>query len=92
MRPMARKEDRILRLCSELLAKRSDEDFGPLIVELRDALHQHIETLRESLGAYPLLVEGRARNGLRLHNKGGEDEGAAVAESRRQARVIKRIA
>ena len=30
-------------LCSEFLAKRGDEDFGPLIVELRDALHQHIE-------------------------------------------------
>ena len=65
---MAREEDRIRRLCSDLLAKRSDEDFEPLIVELRDALHHHIETLRESLGAYPLLVEGRFRNDLGSHN------------------------
>lgn len=66
---MARNEDKIRRLCSELLAKRSDEDFGPLIVELRDALHQHIENLRESLGSYPLLVEGRAKNDARPHNE-----------------------
>lgn len=87
---MARKEDRILRLCSELLAKRSDEDFGPLIAELRDALHEHIENLRDSLGSYPLLIEGRARNDIRAHNNKGEGEVAAAGESRRQARVLKR--
>jgi hypothetical protein len=57
---MASNEGRIRRLCSDLLAKRSDEDFEPLIVELRDALHQHIEDLRESLGSYPLHVEAAA--------------------------------
>jgi len=88
---MTRKEDRILRLCSELLAKRSDEDFGPLIVELRDALHEHIENLRESLGSYPLLVDGRAKNDIRAPNeKKEEDEGDSAKESRRQARIFKR--
>ena len=86
---MASNEGRIRRLCSDLLAKRSDEDFEPLIVELRDALHQYIEDLRESLGSYPLLVEGRAGNEIRPHNR-GEDEAAAAGESRRQARVLKR--
>jgi hypothetical protein len=85
---MASNEGRIRRLCSDLLAKRSDEDFEPLIVELRDALHQHIEDLRESLGSYPLHVEGRAGNEIRPHNRG--DEAAAAGESRRQARVLKR--
>lgn len=86
---MVGKEDKIRRLCSDLLAKRSDEDFGPLIVELRDALHQHIENLRDSLGSYPLLIEGRAGNDMRPYNN-GEDEAAEAAESRRQARVPKR--
>lgn len=88
-RPMASKENRIRRLCSDLLAKRSDEDFEPLIIELRDALHQHIENLRESLGSYPLLIERRVRNEIQPHHK-GKDEAAAAGESRQQARVLKR--
>ena len=87
---MARNEDEIRRLCSELLAKRSDEDFEPLIVELRDALHQHIENLRESLGSYPLRVEGCAKNDARPHNEKEEDEGYAAEESLRPARVFER--
>jgi len=35
----------------------SGRDFGPLIVQLRDALHQHIERLRERFGNYPFVVE-----------------------------------
>ena len=49
---MAGKEDRICRLCSDLLAKRSDEDLELLVAELRDALHQHIENLRERALAF----------------------------------------
>lgn len=59
---MRRMEDRIRKLCSELLAKRGDEEFGPILVELREALHQHIEILRKRFGAYPFFVERRSRN------------------------------
>jgi hypothetical protein len=57
-------EDKIRRLCSELLAEGGDEDFGPLIVELRDALHQHIERLRERFGNYPFVAGQRTTNGV----------------------------
>jgi hypothetical protein len=59
---MPRMEDRIRKLCSELLTKRGDEECGPMIAELRDALHQHIERLRERFGVYPIFVERRAQN------------------------------
>lgn len=59
---MLRMEDRIRKLCSELLAKRGDEEFEPILVELREALHQHIEILRERFGAYPFFMERRSRN------------------------------
>ena len=61
---MLRMEDRIRRLCAELLAKSGDEEIGPILVELREALHLHIERLRERFSAYPFLVERRARNDI----------------------------
>jgi len=61
---MPRMEDRIRKLCSELLAKRGDEEFRPIIAELRDALHQHLERLRERFDAYPIFVERRAQNDI----------------------------
>ncbi len=72
---MLRMEDRIRRLCSELLAKKGDEDVRPLLVELRDALHQHIERMRERFGAYPFLVERRTRNDPSPANKHGQEDG-----------------
>ncbi len=59
---MLRMEDRIRRLCLELLAKKSDEEVRPILIELREALHLHIERMRERFGAYPFLVERRTRN------------------------------
>ncbi len=61
---MPRMEDRIRQLCLELLAKRDDEDFEPIVVELRHALHQHIESLRRRFVAYPFLVERRKRDSV----------------------------
>jgi hypothetical protein len=59
---MLRMEDRIRKLCAELLAKKDDEEVTPILVELREALHVHIERMRERFSAYPFLVERRARN------------------------------
>jgi hypothetical protein len=72
-------EDKIRRLCSELLAKRDDEEFGPLIAELRVALHQHIEQLRERFGAYPLFVERRFRSDTSPPDKGNHQAAAKDA-------------
>jgi hypothetical protein len=68
-RAMLRMEDRIRRLCSELLAKKGDEEVGPIVVELRNALHVHIERMRERFGAYPFLIERRVRNDIPPVNK-----------------------
>ncbi|MFZ0276987.1 MAG: hypothetical protein WA899_02825 [Candidatus Sulfotelmatobacter sp.] len=62
-------EDRIRRLCSQLLAAEGDEESGPILIELREALHQHIERLRERFGAYPFLVERRARADISMWNR-----------------------
>lgn len=59
---MLRMEDKIRRLCLELLAKKGDEEVRPILAELREALHLHIERMRERFGAYPFLVERRTRN------------------------------
>jgi hypothetical protein len=72
---MPRMEDRIRKLCSELLAKRGDEELGPIFGELRHALHQHIENLRERFGAYPLFLERRSRNDFSPPPKPQEDAG-----------------
>lgn len=59
---MLRMEDRIRRLCSQILATTEDEEVEPLLVELREALCQYIERLRGRLASYPFLVERRQRN------------------------------
>ncbi len=60
-RPMPRVEDKIRSLCSELLASSDDEELGRIVIELRQALHRHIEWLRQRYGSYPFFVERRAR-------------------------------
>jgi hypothetical protein len=66
---MLRMEDRIRRLCSQILAATTDEEIEPLLVELREALSQHIERLRRHLGSYPFVVERRNRNHIPPQNK-----------------------
>jgi hypothetical protein len=77
---MLRMEDRIGRLCAQLLATRDDEELKPILVELREALHLHIERLRERFGAYPFLVERRARNDIPPLNK--QDQEDTLKEAR----------
>ena len=59
---MLRMEDRIRRLCSELLVTKGDDEVTPIIAALRDALRLHVVHMRERFCAYPFLVERRARN------------------------------
>jgi hypothetical protein len=71
---MLRMEDRIRKLCTELLAKKSDEEIRPILVELQGALRVHIERMRERFGSYPFLVERRARNdGPQVNKQDQED-------------------
>lgn len=80
---MLRMEDRIRRLCSELLAKKDDEELRPILVELRDALHLHIERMRERFCSYPYLVERRAQNDRPLLGKQEDEDRANENDSRR---------
>jgi len=61
---MRRVEDKIRRLSEQLLAAEEDKEFGPMLVELREALHQYIQRLRTRLADYPIIVERRVRNGI----------------------------
>ena len=61
---MRRVEDKIRKLSAKLLAAEEDEELRSMLVELREALHQHIERLRARLAGYPILVERRVRNGI----------------------------
>ena len=70
-----RMEDKIRRLCTELLIK-TDDEVRPILVELREALHLHIERLSERFGTYPLLVERRARNDIPPTNEKPEENRA----------------
>jgi hypothetical protein len=61
---MLRMEDKIRRLCTQLLAAKGDEEeFRSILAELRDALHQNIERLRARFAAYPFVIERRVGNG-----------------------------
>lgn len=59
---MRRIEDKIRKLSKQLVAASEQETAGPILVELRDALHQYIERLRVRFADYPFIVERRARN------------------------------
>jgi hypothetical protein len=61
---MRRIEDKIRSLCSQVQAAKEDGEVTPLLIELREALHRHIEQMRGTLTAYPFVVERRSRNGI----------------------------
>jgi hypothetical protein len=79
---MLRMEDKIRRLCAELLAKQGDEEVGAILVELRGALHVHIKRMRERFGTYPFLLERRARNDISPVNKRDQDDAGNKASLR----------
>ena len=73
-------------MCSELLATKDDEEVWRIVVELREALRLHIERMRERFGAYPFLVERRARNDTSPVNEKSQED-ATKKTSPRGART-----
>ena len=61
-RAMLRLEDKIRRLCAQVLATDQEDELREMLVELRSALRQHIENLRACFANYPFVVERRVRN------------------------------
>jgi len=58
---MRRTEDKIRESCAKLFAPQDDAVHANIVVELQDALHQHIEQLRVRIAKYPAVVERRSR-------------------------------
>jgi DNA-binding NarL/FixJ family response regulator len=56
-----RTEDRVRALCMLLLTAKDDKVIEATLVELRDALHQHVEHFRARLAEYPDVSERRVR-------------------------------
>jgi hypothetical protein len=61
---MRRIEDKIRSLCSQVQAAKEDSEVTRLLIELREALHRHIEKMRATLTIYPFGVERRTRDGI----------------------------
>jgi len=59
-----RMEDKIRRLCSEILAATDDGQQMRKLGELRHELHLHIERLRARFATYPIAQERRILNGI----------------------------
>jgi hypothetical protein len=83
---MSRMEDRIRRLCAQLLTKKNDEDLITTLVELRDALHEHIERLRLRFAEYPVMVERRAHNQTLAAITQSQYKGAKETNQKRRTR------
>jgi DNA-binding NarL/FixJ family response regulator len=62
-----RKEDRIRELSTQLFALGQNKGHSPLLAELRDVLHQHIEQLRARVADFP-VVERRLRSRIAPSN------------------------
>jgi DNA-binding NarL/FixJ family response regulator len=57
-----RTEDRIRELCAQILSTATNDAPPPVLSELRDLLHTHIESLRARLAQYPSISERRAHD------------------------------
>lgn len=66
MKTIRRTEDKIHELCNQLFAMKDEDNEAdaPTFVELREALHQHIEQLRARVAGYPVVVDRRVRNAI----------------------------
>jgi hypothetical protein len=53
-------EDKIRQLCNQLVLPDDEAESGQIFVELRDALHQHIEHLRDRVAEFPVVSGRRA--------------------------------
>ena len=68
---LRRVEDEIRRLCKQLLAGKDDEQLLEKLVELRAALHLHVERMRARVVDYPVVIERRRHRILPPESSGG---------------------
>ena len=56
-----RMEDKIRQLCEQAVAEKDPAKLRRTLIDLRDALHQHIGRIRTKLVDYPVALERRNR-------------------------------
>jgi len=56
-----RVEDMIRDLCERAVDEKDPAKLQRILLQLRDALHQHIGRIRTKLSAYPVTIERRQR-------------------------------
>jgi hypothetical protein len=56
---LRRIEDDIRSLCARLLRTSNDREVRSILIELRAALHTHVDRLRSRIAERPLAVERR---------------------------------
>lgn len=54
-----RMEDRIRQLCEQTVAEKDPKKLRRILLELQNALHQHIGRIRQKLADYPVAIERR---------------------------------
>ena len=59
-----RMEDRIAKLCAELVAEQDLEKAREISAQLRTELHHFIEMLRTRVTQYPIIEERRVQRGV----------------------------
>ena len=61
-----RMEDRIAKLCAELVAEQDLEKAREISAQLRTELHHFIEALRARVAHYPVVADRRVQTGVPL--------------------------
>jgi len=59
-----RTEDRIRKLCADVIAESDPEKTRALSLELRTELHRFISELRALVSAYPVVADRRTESGV----------------------------
>jgi hypothetical protein len=76
-----RMEDRIAKLCGELVAEHAPERIRELTEQLRVELHQFIQALRRRVAQYPIVAERRVQRGVRPPALSVAEKRSAIAAS-----------
>jgi hypothetical protein len=78
---MRRLEDKARSLCRQITIATKDEELKPIVVELRETLHQHIERFRARLAEYPNVIERRNQNRVSPLDIPAENASSAVRKA-----------
>jgi hypothetical protein len=82
-----RMEDRIRKLCAEVIAESDPERARELSRELRMELHDFIAELRARVSSYPVVADRRAQTGVPPPESVSETTSASLREGAAAAKA-----